>query len=63
MIKITNEVEDKLYELVPKRGDCYGCAFNGDNKCLLAEEHSYYYGYLICVKGIWKEVKDNEKTT
>lgn len=61
MIKITNEIDGKLYELVQKKCDCDGCAFNGEFQCLLPKEHSYYNGYLICGKGIWKEVK-NEKT-
>lgn len=58
MIKITNEIDGKLYELVQKKCDCDECAFNGDPECLLPKEHSYHNGYLICCQGIWKEVRD-----
>lgn len=63
MIKITNEIDGKLYELVQRKCGCDECAFDGCSKCLLPKEHSYFNGHLICVKGIWKEVKDDEKKT
>lgn len=65
MIKITNKIDGKLYELVPKEPhDCNECAFNGEYDCTIPKEHRYHYGHLACLRycGIWKEVKD-EKTT
>lgn len=60
MIKITNEVNGKLYELVPEekksRNPCKGCAFdiNDDIPCSLTLN-----GCCVCseLRGIWKEVK------
>lgn len=65
MIKITNEIEGKKYELVPEKEmkPCEGCAFttrNGDGLCLLKDD--CFNGYCVCgeLRGIWKEVQ-NEK--
>lgn len=61
MIKITNEVDGKKYELVPATtdGHCNECAMKGRSidEC---RTFSLLWGYGICVKlnGIWKEVRD-----
>jgi hypothetical protein len=64
VIKITNEVDGKKYELVKAiRGDrCDGCAMKGKSidECRAL---SLLWGYGVCARlnGIWKEIKD-EKT-
>ena len=66
MIKITNEIEGKLYELVDGRFcGCDGCSFlNKDNDCLLTKEQSEFCSTHVCAQlgGIWKEVKDGKAT-
>lgn len=67
MIKITNEVNGKLYELVPEKNwriPCKGCAFttnNGDGICLLKDDS--FHGCSVCsmLRCIWKEVKDEKQ--
>jgi hypothetical protein len=61
VIKITNEVDGKKYELVKAEvgGSCDGCVMKGKphDKC---RAFSLLWGYGICVRlnGIWKEVRD-----
>ena len=65
MIKITNEIDGKLYELVPEKegmNRCEGCAFDFDpdidKVCPLKDD--FFNGCCVCteLRGIWKEVKD-----
>lgn len=64
MIKITNEIDGKLYELAPEKDwriPCKGCAFtthNGDGLCLLKDD--CFNGCCVCseLRGIWKEVQN-----
>ena len=65
MIKITNEVDGKLYELMPAVDRCMECDFDTERKdylgdCKLGREHAYYHGKIVCgrMEGIWKEVRD-----
>jgi hypothetical protein len=68
MIKITNEINGKLYELAPAVHGCMGCAFDikrkdGLGDCKLTKEyskHAFYQGKIVCsrIYGIWKEVQD-----
>lgn len=57
MIKITNEINGKLYELIESDNGCEGCSLR---KCC---EHwtdaPEWCGCTLCLKlgGIWKEVK------
>lgn len=70
MIKITNEINGKLYELVPAIKKCMGCAFDIEQKDYLSDckltkgysKHAFYQGKIVCSRmdGIWKEIK-NEK--
>jgi hypothetical protein len=65
MARITTEVSGKVYELVPEVYICEGCDLK--NKCQGCSPelvHSVFNGCAVCGKlhGIWKEVKDNEKT-
>lgn len=61
MIRITNEVDGKKYELVEAEigGSCEGCVMNGKSvkEC---RTFSLFHGYGICARlnGIWKEVRD-----
>jgi hypothetical protein len=60
MIKITNEINGKKYELVPGFGCCGRCAFNSSFGCTL-EECSKDFNYRqVCriLLGIWKEVRN-----
>jgi hypothetical protein len=64
MIKITNEANGKLYELVPRRDerDCSGCSFEittGKYNCSLPLKESLFNDIFVCahLEGIWKEVK------
>lgn len=68
MIRITNEIDGKKYELVPATKSCMGCAFEKKQKdyldnCKLTKKHSkhtLYQGNVVCIRmnGIWKEVRD-----
>lgn len=61
MIKITNEIDDRKYELLTDRSDCDKCAFyNGGCNC--TNEQSNFNDYVLCIilNGIWKEVKDED---
>lgn len=66
MIKITNEVNGKVYELVPEKEmtPCEGCAFDkkSDIVCFPALKEGAFNGCCICTElhGIWKEVKDED---
>lgn len=72
MIRITNEVDGKLYELAPAIHGCMGCAFDIEQKdhlgdCKLTkryskEKHAFYQGKIVCSRmyGIWKEVQDDK---
>lgn len=67
MIKITNEIDGKKYELMPAINRCMGCAFEKKQKdyldtCKLTKKlskHALYQGKIVCnrMNGIWKEVK------
>lgn len=60
MIKITNEISGKKYELVPRTQHCKGCAFHQGGECKLKDRY-FYFNYLsICttLSGIWKEMRD-----
>lgn len=61
MIKITNEIDGKKYELVPETYICEGCDLK--KKCSEVGPkmvHSVFNKRAICGKlhGIWKEVND-----
>jgi hypothetical protein len=64
MIKITNEVNGKVYKLVPenKFNPCKGCAFDVKKNitCFLRAKDDSFNGCYVCYKlrGIWKEVRD-----
>jgi hypothetical protein len=66
MIKITNEINGKLYELVPENemNPCEGCAFDKNSDIVCSLKDDCFNGCCVCgeLHGIWKEVKDNEKT-
>lgn len=55
MIKITNEVDGKKYELVKSDAGCEQCDFQ--ESCSAAP---CWYGMCLCLilEGIWKEVRD-----
>lgn len=61
MIRITNEINGKKYELVPEKENCEGCCFdtNINNLDCLIEEDGFN-GRCVCntLNGIWKEVRD-----
>ena len=59
MIRITNEIKGKLYELVPEKENCENCCFDTNNlECLIVEDE--FNGRCVCnaLNGIWKEVRD-----
>lgn len=59
MIRITNEINGKLYKLVPGTENCEGCCFDTNNiDCLLVEDG--FNGRCVCnaLNGIRKEVCD-----
>lgn len=61
MIKITNEIDGKKYELMPETDICEGCDLR--KKCDEIRPqvaHSVFNRCCVCAKlyGIWKEVKD-----
>ena len=60
MIKITTEVNGKLYELVP-RSDCANCDLHGikTTVCRIHPKDDSFNGKLVCatLHGMWKEVK------
>jgi hypothetical protein len=60
MIKITNEIDGKKYELVPSCGCCGGCVFNSCFGCTLDECHKDFNYRQVCkiLLSIWKEVRD-----
>lgn len=61
MIKITNEIDGKKYELVKEILLCNKCSFhNKDGDCLLSQEQRRFGSANVCGKlhGIWKEVHD-----
>ena len=64
MMRITNEIGGKLYELIPDvsvEGVCEGCAFRvGDGECNMEQIHRDWCKSCVCAKlhGIWKEVKN-----
>ena len=59
MIKITNEVNGKKYELVPTTFACEGCDLYEDTnqECMSENE---FDGHSVCLMlgGMWKEVKE-----
>lgn len=61
MIKITNYLDGKKYELVPTMNDgsCDGCAMKG-KPTVECRTQTSLWGRCVCVRlnGIWKEVKD-----
>lgn len=62
-MKIINEVNGKLYELVKDKGICEGCSFlTKDNDCILQKAQREFFGINVCGKlcGKWKEI-NNEK--
>lgn len=62
MIKITNEVGGKKYELVKESLYCVGCdLLDKNNNCMILPEQRRYNGINVCgkLKGIWKEVRDD----
>jgi hypothetical protein len=65
MIRITNELDGKKYELVPEIYICGGCDIK--NKCDAnhpEREDNIFNGFLVCEKlnGIWKEVRDGAES-
>jgi hypothetical protein len=63
MIKITNEVGGKLYQLVPEKEwnkPCEGCAFDKNSDIVCSLKDDCFNGCCVCSKlrGIWKEVQD-----
>ena len=63
MIRITNEIGGKKYELVPEVCICEGCAFVDQNGYCILDSRSddlKYYNVSVCGKlhGIWKDVKE-----
>ena len=71
MIKITNEIDGKKYELVPRIGGvrepCRGCAhyngWTGQRKtCGFTPYWVEFNDEMVCKKlrGIWKEVRDED---
>lgn len=72
MVKITNEIDGKKYELVPNSKGCEGCAFCKKAKLSINKVVVYndsckfddgkepnWNDFLVCVDldGVWKEVK------
>lgn len=59
MIKITNEIDGKLYELERYYGDspCVSCDLR---ECCGEDRNMLWEGFGVCgaLPGIWKEVKD-----
>ena len=64
MIRITNEIGGKKYELVNEICICECCDLKKICHDGLKREHSAFNGCCVCAKlhGIWKEVKDVETT-
>lgn len=61
MIKITNEIDGKKYELVRSRRGCKGCAFYTKTGCNIGTPPKWRCITLcFAIDGIWKEVKDGE---
>lgn len=60
MIKITNEVNGKLYELVPEKEmtPCEGCAFDKNSDIICSLQNDCFNGCCVCgeLHGIWKEI-------
>lgn len=64
MIKITNEIGGKKYELVGESYLCSGCSFlDKRTGCILPNNQRRFGGIGVCGKlgGVWKEVKDGKK--
>jgi hypothetical protein len=62
MIKITNEIDGKKYELVNGYGSCAGCAFNSQFGCCVDMKQRVFNHRLVCKElyGKWKEVRDGK---
>lgn len=63
MVKITNEVNGKKYDLAPETDGCKGCDLR--KKCDEISPqavHSVFNGCCVCAKlhGIWKEAGDDK---
>jgi hypothetical protein len=60
MVKITNEIDGKKYELVP-RDSCDNCDLHGikTDICQIHPTDNAFNGRLVCsvLHGMWKEVK------
>lgn len=60
MIKITNEIDGVLYELVPEKemNPCEGCAFDVNSDIVCSLKDDCFNGCCVCsvLRGIWKEV-------
>lgn len=63
MIRITNEIDGKKYELVPRYGSCEGCVFKSRFGCTLEECRRDFNYRQVCkvLLSIWKEVKMAER--
>lgn len=64
MIKITNEIDGKLYELVKDKHICDACSFlTKDNDCILPKEQREFFGINVCGKlcGRWKGIKNKKQ--
>lgn len=60
MIKITNEINGKKYELVNGYGSCNRCVFDTRFGCRVEMEHRVFNRRLVCaeLQGVWKEACD-----
>ena len=60
IIRITNEIDGKKYELVKETHLCDGCAFLEEGNLSGCENYFEFNSRAICAKlhGIWKEVRD-----
>lgn len=66
MIRITNEFNGKLYELVPETYICEGCDLKKKcNGSYLEIINGMFNGCNVCGKlhGIWREIKDEQTAT
>lgn len=66
MLRISNEIDGKLYDLVPEIYVCEGCDLM--DKCYGAypeKINSIFNGCSVCdtLRGIWKEVCDEVRSS